>query len=104
MDRTERIDKLQHIAIEIEKLIRSNGRRKDIAVTFSPLNDENIQEFSAWDRKRFALRTGEEYFFVWETNRPDIADPNGLLYVVIVTGDSLLTAASELMSLASQKF
>ena len=100
----ERIESLNHIAIEAEKLIRSFGRRKDIAVTFSPLTDEIIAEFSAWDRKRFNLLAGDEYFFVWETSRPDVADPNGLLYVVNVTADSLLTAASELMNLAARKF
>ena len=100
----ERIESLYHIAIETEKLIRSFGRRKDIAVTFSQLTDEIIAEFSAWDRKRFNLLAGDEYFFVWETSRPDVPDPNGLLYVVDVTADSLLTAASELMNLASRKF
>lgn len=100
----ERIESLNHIAIETEKLIRSFGRRKDIAVTFSQLTNEIIEEFSAWDRKRFNLLAGDEYFFVWETSLPDAADPYGLLYVVNVTADSLLTAASELMNLASRKF
>ena len=100
----ERIEKLEHIAIEAEKLIRSYGRRKDICVTFGRLTEETIADFSAWDRKRFTLIEGEECFFVWETSRPDVPDPNGLLYVVNVTGDSLLTAASELMNLASRKF
>jgi hypothetical protein len=100
----ERIDSLEHIAIEVEKLIRSYGRRKDISVTFSCLTNEIIEEFSTWDRKRFGLVSGEEYFFVWENSRPDVADPYGLLYVVCVTADSLLTAASELMNLVSRKF
>lgn len=100
----ERIESLYHIAIETEKLIRSFGRRKDIAVTFSRLTNETIEEFSAWDRKRFVLLPGDEYFFIWETCRPDVPDPDGLLYVVNVTADSLLTAASELMNLASRKF
>ena len=100
----DRYDSLEHIAIEVEKLVRSCGRRKDIAITFSKLTGEIITEFNSWDRERFHLIPGEECFFVWETSRPDVPDPNGLLYVVNVTGDSLLTAASELMNLASRKF
>ena len=100
----ERIEKLEHIAIEAEKLIRSYGRRKDICVTFGRLTKETIAYFSVWDCKRFTLMEGEEYFFVWETSRPDIPNLSELLYVVNVTGDSLLTAASELMNLASRKF
>lgn len=100
----ERIENLSHIAIEIEKLVRSFGRRKDISVTFSRLTDESITEFSDWNRNRFHLHAGEEFFFVWETSRPDVADIYGLLYAVNVTADSLLTAASELMNLVARKF
>lgn len=100
----DRLESLNHISIEAEKLIRSFGRRKDILVTFCRLTNEIIDEFSAWDRKRFSLMSGEECFFVWENSRPDVADPYGLLYVVNVTGDSVLTAASELMNLVARKF
>lgn len=100
----ERIENLSEIAIEAEKLIRRFGRRNDIAVTFCKLTDESISEFNSWDRKRFGMMDGEECFFVWETSRPNVPDPSGLLYVVNVTGDSLLTAASELINLASRKF
>ena len=100
----DRVECLNHIAIEAEKLICNYGRRRDIAVTFCTLTDEILEEFSAWDRKRFNLLAGEECFFVWETSRHDVPDPYGLLYVVNVTADSLLTAASELMNLAARKF
>lgn len=100
----DRLESLEHIAIEAEKLIRSFGRRKDISVTFSRLTDEVIQEFSAWDRKRFNLMSGEECFFIWENSCPDVPDSNALLYVVDVAADSLLTAASELMNLVARKF
>ncbi len=101
---TNRQESLYHIAIELEKLVRSYGRRKDILITFSKLTDEIVKEFNPWDCERFILTPGEEYFFVWETERPDVADPYGLLYVVCITGDSLLTAAHELMELISRKF
>lgn len=100
----DRMDSLNEIAIEAENLIRRFGRRKDIMVTFCKLTNESIAEFKSWDRQRFSLIPGEECFFVWEKLRENVADPHGLLYVVCVTGDSLLTAASELLSLISRKF
>lgn len=102
----ERTDALNHIAIKIEDLIRTFGRRKDICVTFSCLTDETIEKFSEWNRKYFSLHSGEECFFIWEDEDAcaSAPKPHVLLYVVNVTGDSLLTAAGELMDLVSRKF
>ncbi len=100
----DRIDNLAEIAICIENLVRRFGRRDDIAVTFCKLDKESIAEFNSWDRQRFSLIPGEECFFVWEKSRPNVPDHNRLLYVVCVTGDSILTAASEIMNLVCRKF
>lgn len=93
MNRTE---SLNDIAGTIEEMIRRYGHRKDITVTFEKLTEEGLRRFRDFQRMYFALRAGEEYFFVWE--------PDGLLYVVPITGDSLLTAAYELMDLVFRKF
>lgn len=91
-----RTESLNDIAGTIEEMIRRHGRRKDITVTFEEPTAESLRKFSDFQLRYFALRAGEEYFFVWE--------PDGLLYAVNVTGDSLLTAAWELMDLVSRKF
>ena len=52
--------------------------------------------FSDWDRQYHGIIDGEEYFFVYDNNH--------LLYVINVTGDSTLTAMSELMELLARKF
>ena len=100
----DRNDSLEMMAIDLERFIRIYGRRKDISVTFCRMTDESINEFSAWNQKRVHLLAGDEYFFVWENRRPDVPEYNGLLYVIDVTADSLLTAASEFMDLAYKKF
>lgn len=101
MDRTESLNK---IATQIEGLVYQYGRRSDIVITFSKLTNEEIAKFNDWDRKRFCLIPGEECFFVWEAQQPGSPSTDHLLYVVAVTGDSLLTAAGELMNLVSRKF
>ena len=53
---------------------------------------------SVWERQYHHLVPGGEYFWIWERETGD------LLYTVNVTGDSVLTAASELMDLLARKF
>lgn len=99
-----REESMRDIAQRIEDIVRRYGRRDDIAITYDRLTNESIAEFTDFQRRYHSLNTGEEYFFVWETPNPDDVDPRALLYCVIVTGDSLLTAAGELMELVSRKF
>ena len=98
----ERNVNLASIAAKINDLVDVYGRRNDIIIKYQKLTKESIAEFSDWDRKRFGLISGEECFFVYEVN-PD-SEKDSLLYVVFVTGDSLLTAAKELMELVANKF
>lgn len=51
-----------------------------------------------WERKHHQIVRNDEYFWIWERETGD------LLYTVNVTGDSVLTAASELMNLLARKF
>ena len=98
----ERNVNLASIAAKINDLVDVYGRRNDIIIKYQKLTKESIAEFSDWDRKRFSLIPGDECFFVYEVN-PD-SEKDSLLYVVFVTGDSLLTAAKELMELVANKF
>lgn len=97
-----REEQLSDIATRINDLVTDYGRRKDIAIIYSKLNKKNLDKFSTWDRERFTLIAGEECFFVYEINMRTVK--SNLLYVVAVTGDSLLTAAEELMDLVAKKF
>ena len=53
---------------------------------------------SPWDRSYHHITPGDEYFWIFDGVTGD------LLYTVNVTGDSVLTAASELMNLLARKF
>ena len=97
MDRTKALTK---IATEIMNMEHAYGRRNDIIITFRKVDESYLEEFSDWSRQYHGIRTGEECFFVWEP----VENGHGLLYVVQVTGDSLLTAAGELMKLVANKF
>lgn len=92
-----RTESLNDIAGTIEEMIRRHGRRNDITITFKKLDErEDRDKFTPFQMRYFQLMECEEYFF--------IRDPEDLLYAVNVTGDSLLTAAWELMDLVSRKF
>lgn len=85
------------IAKTVEKMVRDYGYRDDITITFKELDErEDRDKFTPFQMQYFHLMEGEKYFF--------IRDPEDLLYVVNVTGDSPLTAAGELMNLVSRKF
>lgn len=104
----KRAESLSKIAKEIETMLNTYGR-VSAYYTQNPTNykieyhklDENLMStFSDWSRKYHGLLSGEECFFIYEP----YDDGLELLYVVNVTGDSLLTAASELMHLVAKKF
>ena len=67
-------------------------------VQYHKADDLLMKIISEYDRSRLHIRSGEEYFFVYDNK-----DPDHVLYAVNVTGDSVLTAASELMSLIAKK-
>ena len=54
------------------------------------------KKFGEWSTKYHGLINGEEYIFIFEKKT--------LLYAINVTGDSTLTAISELMDLLAKKF
>ena len=96
---------MQCVANDIETMIHQYGgnkeQRRRIVITYQVLTHESIARFTDFQRRYHGLLPGEEVFTIWDEvdeNAPD------LLYVVNVTGDSILTAGCELMTLVAKKF
>ena len=101
---------MNSLAVDLTGTINIFGRRDDILIRYADLTEENLAEFTPWARSYHHLLSGQEHFLVYETEKPvtDLPndykpDPTNLLYSVNVSGDSYLTAAAELMDLASRK-
>jgi len=62
---------------------------------------DSISNYSEWERLYHKIQTGDEYFIIYENVG---AGPLEVRYVVNVTADSELTAASELMDMIARKF
>ena len=99
-----RTEQMERVASQMETIVRENGRRNDIAITYCEMDAESIADFTEWERERNELFIGHEYFLIWEVPDPHAIDPFHLLYAVNVSADSVLTAVAELMNLVSRKF
>ena len=68
-------------------------------ISYAKITSENITNFSDWNIQYHGIRTGDEYFFIWEDSpeRP-------LLYVVNVSAESTLYSLANLMKLLADKF
>jgi hypothetical protein len=93
---TNKTEALKRIAQSVAEMVNPYIA-EPITITYDVITYETMMGFSEWNRKRFRMLTGEECFFI---SRPG----DGLLYVVNVTGDSILTATHELMDLIARKF
>lgn len=97
---------MQAVANSIETMIHVYGVNKNqrgrIRILYQVLTAETIAaQFTNFQRQYHGLLPGEEVFTIWDD--VDINAPQ-LLYVVNVTGDSVLTAGNELLSLVAKKF
>ena len=99
-----RTEQMERVATQMETIVKENGRRNDIAITYCEMDAESIADFTEWERERNELFIGHEYFLIWEVPDPYAIDPFHLLYAVNVSADSVLTAVAELMNLVSRKF
>jgi len=99
-----RTEQMERVATQMETIVKENGRRNDIAITYCEMDAESIADFTEWERDRNELFIGHEYFLIWEVPDPYAIDPFHLLYAVNVSADSVLTAVAELMNLVSRKF
>ena len=99
----KRAEKMTALAMTLTHMIHAFGNRKDDSITieYGEFTEEKIREtFTPWGIKYHGILPGIEYFLVYE-NDPDCG--KSLLYVVNVSGDSEICAASELMALACRK-
>lgn len=67
-------------------------------LTYRKETEETISKLTDWERHYHSILPGGEYIYAREVETGD------LLYVINVTGDSVLTALSELMDLLARKF
>lgn len=97
-----RKEQMAALASSLTETIKTFGRRHDITVEYGYFDTmEDIATIlNEWQMKYLGILPGIEYFLVYE---PDPKNGKHLLYAVNVSGDSCLTAASELMDLASRK-
>lgn len=96
----EHIERMNALAKTLEETIKTFGNRGDIHIEYQNVNDTNILLFTNWQIKIHHIYCGMEYFLIYE-NIP--GEGFNLLYAVNISCDSYLTAASELMDLASRK-
>jgi hypothetical protein len=99
-----RTEQMKRVASQIETIVKENGRRGDIAITYCEMDAESIADFTEWECERNELFIGHEYFLIWEVPDPFAIEPFHLLYAVNVSADSVLTAVAELMNLVCRKF
>ena len=99
LTRKERMDEM---LVHVNQMLRRIHPNRGLVVNYLKMTDNDLESFSDWDRKRFVLHTGLEYFIVteWEPG----ATRAYVLYVVDVSADSELTAMDELFHLLSHKF
>lgn len=97
-----RANRMQEIATTITDMMhKAAPRTAEVFIEYIRPTEEDIANCSDWTREYHGILPGVEYFMVYETKA---AAPDCPLYVVNVTADSYLTAASELMDLISRKF
>lgn len=88
-------------AQELDRIARHVARiaepRAQLVIFYTHETAESVRAYSEFERERFHLVPGDEYFFIYQAN-------GALLYTVNVTADAPLTAAAELMGLIARKF
>ena len=58
---------MEDIAMTVERLMKRYGRRNDIIVEYLKLNQDNITQFSDFQRKYHHLwPLGDEHFLIYE--------------------------------------
>ena len=100
LTREERMNELlEHVNAILHRI---HPDRPYLFVDYLAATKENLEQFSEWDRTRFCLRPGNEYFIVSENESP--CDKSHNYYAVNISCDSPLTAMDELFHLLSYKF
>lgn len=94
---------MKNLAESLTEIVNTFGSRNDITVEYGYFDtmEDVASNFTPWQIYYHGIKSDIEYFLVYE---PDSETGKHLLYTVNISGDSCLTAASELMNLASRKF
>lgn len=99
---------LAEVAASIQNMVRSYSNSANVMIRFVPeLGESDIENLylTPFQIEYFRIRECEDYFMIFEDILEDTSGHRPcLLYVVNVSGDSVLTAASELLGLVSKKF
>ena len=96
-------DRMLDVASTITELMhRVNKYTDGITIRYDEPTEETISTYGDWFRRYHHILPGDEYFMIYE--KQNDGQPDYLLYVVNVTGDSSLTAADELMRKVAAKF
>ena len=96
-------DQIKACLRNIDRIMETVCPDKQLRIEYWRIDNDDgfgvsIDNFTEWEQKYFHILTGEEYIIIWDE------EESHLLYVINITGDSILTALSELMNLMSRKF
>ena len=100
MFKTEKHEQATKALNHIRWMLRDLRPELDLEITYTTLDEEDMQEYSAWYIQRFGLLAGEEYVMI----RKNESGSWNLLYTINVTGTAVLAIAAETMDLISRKF
>ena len=84
---------IEHILLKINE-----SKALNWDMMYRKETEETILKLTDFERQYHKIIPGDEYIYIREVDTDD------LLYAVNVTGDSALTALSELMKLLADKF
>ncbi len=95
-----RNDQMIEAAKHVLGILEDARPDKHLDIRFWKIDDETIHCFTEWERERFNILTGDERFFILDAD----TENKEILYSVVVSADSVLTAVAELMNLVCRKF
>lgn len=86
----------------LSRLISDQRPDLDIRLSYIRMDNDAMKEFTDFQRKAFGFLSGDEYVLIRLREKYD--GEYHLLYVINVTGNSVLSIAAETMDLLSRKF
>ena len=91
--KAEQIEAAIKKVVEITKITRPQA---DTQITYLRITEDNIDDFSDWDRQRFGIHVGDERILVGKRGE-------GTMYALNVSGDSVMQSIAELTDLLAGK-
>lgn len=94
----QKSDEMAYAIRCISSLLKKVRPNLHVDIAYRREDEKSVQDYSIQERLYHHILSGDENIYIWN------AEDGVLLYTVHVTGDSVLTACSELMELLSRKF